>query len=257
METNPYHQLQGAAALATASRVLKEYNAELSKECIDVAEALYTANKDANDDRVSVQKIHTLSELILSTEKSIYKNDLIELSNYLDQGFLRTGWSVGRVLPVLDNPEFTEEAKKAALANKPALDSIMSTTPFGVPLEDTEVLGFKQYFYHKSWPDIYDMETVFNVVNYQLGCRPGNTVNSLVSGVGADSPVVAYGTNRADWSYIPGGTFWNAVNLVSPDFAEDKIWPFFWQEREYIITTPCFYMFSVLAAEQYLDEQEK
>jgi endoglucanase len=86
-----------------------------------------------------------------------------------------------------------------------------------------------------------------------LGCRPGNTTNSLVSGVGVKSPTVAYGTNRADWSYIPGGTFWNAVNLVSPDFAEDKVWPYLWQEREYIITSPCFFMFTVLAADKLLE----
>lgn len=130
----------------------------------------------------------------------------------------------------------------------------MNTTPYGVPLENTEVLGFKQYFYNQTWPDIFDLENLFNVVNYQLGCRPGNTENTLVSGVGADSPTVAYGANRADWSYIPGGTFWNAVNLVSPDLAEDKIWPYFWQEREYIITTPCYYMFSVLAVERSLNK---
>ena len=251
--TNPAHQLLGAAALATASRVLKVYNPVLSKECIEAAEALYAANKEADDKRASIQKIHTLSELILTTNKDMYKNDLIGLSSYLEKGFLYVGWSVGRVLPILDSPVFADDAKKAALANKPKLDSIMNSTPFGVPLENTEVLGFKQYFYCQTWPDIYNMDNLFNVINYQLGCRPGCTINTLVSGVGAESPTVAYGTNRADWSYIPGGTFWNAVNLVSPDYAEDKIWPFLWQEREYIITTPCYYMFSVLAAEQFLN----
>ncbi len=253
-EDNPFRQLHGAAALATAARVLKEFNPVISKECIEVAEALYTTNKEADDERASIQKIHTLSELILTTNKDTYKNDLIALSSYLEKGFLHVGWSVGRVLPVLDSPVFAENLKKAALANKPKLDSIMNTTPFGVPLEDTEVLGFKQYFYNQTWPDIYGMDNLFNVLNYQLGCRPGNTVNTLVSGVGAESPTVAYGTNRADWSYIPGGTFWNAVNLVSPDYAEDKIWPFLWQEREYIITTPCYYMFSVMAAEHFLNK---
>jgi endoglucanase len=49
-----------------------------------------------------------------------------------------------------------------------------------------------------------------------------DTTNSLVSGVGVNSPVVAYGYNRADRSYIPSGTFWNAVNLVRPDFPEEE-----------------------------------
>jgi hypothetical protein len=92
------------------------------------------------------------------------------------------------------------------------------------------------------------------MLNYLLGCRPGNTTNSLVSGVGSKSPTIAYGTNRADWSYIPGGTFWNAVNLVHPDYAEDKEWPFLWQEREYIITAPTYYMFCVLGADRILEK---
>ena len=49
-----------------------------------------------------------------------------------------------------------------------------------------------------------------------------------------------------------GASFWNAVNLVSPDLAEDKVWPYFWQEREYIITTPCYYIFDVLAVKESL-----
>ena len=87
-----------------------------------------------------------------------------------------------------------------------------------------------------------------------LGCRPGRTTNTLVSGVGVNSPTVAYGFNRADWSYIPGGTFWNAFNLVNPDFPEDKVWPFLWQEREYIAGSPCEFMFAVIAMDRMLEE---
>ena len=72
--------------------------------------------------------------------------------------------------------------------------------------------------------------------------------------LGVSSATVAYSFNRADWSYTPGGTFWNAVNLVRPDFPEDKVWPFLWQEREYIITAPCYYMFSVLAVDDLLNK---
>lgn len=246
-ETNPIRQLHGAAALAAASRVLKEYDPKLSEECLMVAEELYEANRDFEGGGVSIQKIQTLSEIVLATNKKRYKDELIDLGPHLAEGFSRVGWSVGRVLSLLESPEFSNLAESAAQAYKPDLDSLVHSTPFGVPLENTEVIGFKQYFYNQAWPDIYTLDNLYNSLNYNLGCRPGNTVNTLVSGVGADSPTVAYGSNRADWSYIPGGTFWNAVNLVSPDLAEDKVWPYFWQEREYIITAPCYYMFSVLA----------
>ena len=203
---------------------------------------------------METQKIHTLTELIITTNKEEYKTQLCGVKTAVKENFAWGGWSAGRVLNLIDCPEFEEALTKAAMAYKPELDSIMASTPFGAPLENAEILGFRQYFLNKAWPQIFGSKHLFATVNYILGCRPGNTTNSLVSGVGVKSPTVAYGTNRADWSYIPGGTFWNAVNLVNPDFAEDKVWPYLWQEREYIITSPCFFMFTVLAADRLLDE---
>ncbi len=130
---------------------------------------------------------------------------------------------------------------------------MLDQSPFRSPMSHAEYAAFSQYFLNKYWPNLYPADNLYNIINYMLGCKPGSSTNSLVSGVGANSPTIAYGFNRADWSYIPGGTFWNAVNLVSPDFAEDKTWPFLWQEREYIITAPCYYMFSVLGAEKILN----
>jgi endoglucanase len=157
------------------------------------------------------------------------------------------------VLPLIDCPEFLEKVSDAAQAYKSQLEHGMRETPFGCPMVHPEIAGMKQYFLHKGWPELFPLDPLFSVLNYLLGCRPGKSTNSLVSGVGANSPVVAYGFNRADWSYIPGGTFWNAVNLVRPDLAEDKNWPFLWQEREYITDSACRFMFLVLAADRYLD----
>lgn len=253
METNPARQLLGSASLAIASRVLKDYNPKLSQECLTVAEELWETNSKANGERVDAQKIQTLTELIITTDKAEYKNALCSMSEEVKNNFAFVGWSAGRALKYLDCPEFNNILTEAATAYKPILDQVMNKTPFGSPLENTERIGFTQYFLNKAWPEIFGEDHLFAVVNYILGCRPGNTTNSLVSGVGVSSPTIAYGTNRADWSYIPGGTFWNAVNLVSPDFAEDKIWPFMWQEREYIITAPCFYMFNILAVDNALE----
>ncbi len=252
-ETNPARQLQGAASLAIASRVMKGYNDQLSAECLKVAEELWGKNRLGEGRWMEIQKIHTLAELIITTNKDEYKTQLCALKTVVKENFAWAGWSASRVLEFIDCPEFEDALTEAAMAYKPELDSIMASTPFGAPLENAEILGFRQYFLNKAWPDIFGSKHLFAAVNYILGCRPGNTTNSLVSGVGVKSPTVAYGTNRADWSYIPGGTFWNAVNLVSPDFAEDKVWPYLWQEREYIITSPCFFMFTVLAADRLLE----
>ena len=58
----------------------------------------------------------------------------------------------------------------------------------------------------------------------------------------------AYGTNRADWSYIPGGVI-SGTALIRPDLPELKKWPYFWQQTEYVMGGgETNYMFLVLAA---------
>ncbi len=254
MEDNPMWQLSGAAGLAAASRVLKDYNPQLSKECIDAAEDLWQKNKDGKGRwRVNSQKMETLVELILATDKDEYKKALCKFAPDVRNSFGWIGWSLGGVLDRMNCNDFKDSVNEAAAVFKPIQDKMLGQSPFGSPLSHAEYIAFRQYFLYKYWPDIYPADNLYNIINYLLGCKPGNTTSSLVSGVGANSPTIAYGTNRADWSYIPGGTFWNAVNLVSPDFAEDKVWPFLWQEREYIITAPCYYMFAVLGAEKILE----
>lgn len=51
---------------------------------------------------------------------------------------------------------------------------------------------------------------------------------------GARSTTTAYGLNRADWSYIPGGVV-SGTNLVRPDLPELKDFPFPWQQAEYVL----------------------
>jgi endoglucanase len=251
-------QLQGAVGLLVGARVLKGYNDALAAECLTVAEALWEANKDKDNDMGERlwsrgAKFNTLAELVITTRKDEYKKQLCGMKDDMSGSFRFNGASIARVLPYIECEEFKKAAAEAAKANKPALDKMMAETPFGCPLRTPEYLGFSQYFLCKAWPDMYPPDHLYSVVNFLLGCRPGNTTNSLVSGVGINSPTIAYGSNRADWSYVPGGTFWSAVNLVRPDFPEDKAWPFIWQEREYIIGGAATYMFIVLAADHLLN----
>ena len=260
METNPQRQLTGASSLAAAARVLKGYNSDLAKECIETAEALWEANKKGSDDEEGFwfnsfegQKMQTLIELILTTGKQEYKDELCSMTPAVSKAFMMVGWELGGVLEHIDCQEFKDSVNAAAIAYKPRFEKMINESPYGSTLGHAEYNAYYQYFLNKYWPDVYSADYLFATINYLLGCRPGNLMSSLVSGVGVNSPTIAYGANRADWSYIPGGTFWSAVNLVSPDYAEDKVWPFIWQEREYIITAPCYYMFSVLGADKILN----
>lgn len=266
-QVNPKRQLYVAAGLALAARVLKGYNPALAEECLAVAEALWAEHHAVPNEpsdivhahawwaNIDTFKVHALAELILTTDKQEYKDALYALADTVGEYFEVVGWTLGRVLPHLDRAEFIERVSQAARAYQPRLEQRMAESPFGCPLFHTEIVGFVQYFLHKGWPEIFSADPLFAVMNFLLGCRPGRTTNSLVSGVGVNSPVVAYGFSRADWSYTPGGTFWNAVNLVRPDLPEDKVWPYLWQEREYITNTACMFMFTVLAADRLLQAE--
>ena len=71
-------------------------------------------------------------------------------------------------------------------------------------------------------------------MNFVLGCHPGKNTASFASGVGVKSLTVAYGFNRADWTYIPGGVG-SGTALIRPDLPELKKWPYFWQQTEYVM----------------------
>jgi hypothetical protein len=72
--------------------------------------------------------------------------------------------------------------------------------------------------------------------------------------VGARSLTVAYGVNRADWSYIPGGVA-SGTALIRPDFPELLTWPYLWQQTEYVLGGGSSnFMFMVLAADKLLNE---
>jgi len=193
------------SGLAVASRVLRDYNPALAAECLQVAEELWQTYGDATGERVGAVKMQALAELILSTCKAGYKEQLCAMQAEVAAHFRHTGWALGRVLPLLDCPDFLQAVTAAARVYQTELDEMIQQSPFGCPLEDTERMAFVQYFLHQAWPDIFTLELLFNVINYQLGCRPARTTNSLVSGVGVKSPTVAYGFSRADWSYVPGG----------------------------------------------------
>ena len=81
----------------------------------------------------------------------------------------------------------------------------------------------------------------------RIGTHPVNSV-SLVSSVGTASKLVAYGNNRADYTFIPGGMIPGVV-IIQPDFPElNSGWPFLWYENEYVVDAATTFILAANAA---------
>ncbi len=259
-EENPGRELSVAGCLAAAARVLQKYDKNLATECLNVAEALWKKNKDV--DRLSFQKIDALAELILTTEKSEYKEYLKSMSPEIPRSAWRNGWLLGRVLPLINDKAFSQTVHDAIRSYASRIEDEVKANPFGVPYRpqiwgpgwNIQRFGVEQYYLHLAFPDIISKEYMLNALNFMLGCHPGENTASFASGVGSKSATIAYGANRADWSYIPGGVI-SGTALIRPDLPELKEFPFLWQQTEYVIGGGASnFMFLVLAARQLLRE---
>src|SRR5690625_522023 len=106
--------------------------------------------------------------------------------------------------------------------------------PFGVPITrggwagaGTVIsFGITNYWLHQAFPDIVEADLAMRSLNFVFGTHPASNY-SFVSGVGTDSQTKAYGMNRADFSFVPGGII-PGILVLPPDFPENKSnWPFF------------------------------
>lgn len=260
-EDNPGKELTVAAHMAAASRVLKGFNDTLALQCLELSETIFNLDRTISGYAVT-SKIHAAAELFRTTGKEVYKDYLIKHNEMIVKMFRNIGWLVGPVLKDLADKSFTESIEKTAAEFSSQIIRMGEETPFGVPYRphiwgagwDIQSFGVRQYFLHKSFPDIFPEDYVFNALNFILGVHPGSNTSSFASGVGARSATVAYGVNRADWSYIPGGVA-SGTALIRPDFPELLDWPFLWQQQEYVMGGGATnFMFLVLAADKLLGE---
>ena len=260
-ENNPNRELTTAAHLAAASRVMKGFNDTLSVQALDVARELFDITGETES--LKSAKVHAAVELYLTTGEDQYKDYLLEETEYINQHIDRVGWFLGRAEKKMNDARFTKSVQEALLSFRTQLDKQGAETPYGVPYRpniwgagwNIQRFGFNHYFLHTAYPDIFGPEYVYNALNFILGCHPGSNTASFASGVGAESATVAYGFNRADWSYIPGGVV-SGTALIRPDFPELLKFPFLWQQVEYVMGGgSSHYMFLVLAAQQLLSDR--
>lgn len=261
-EDNPGRALSTAAELAAVSRVLKGFNDTLSVHCLNIATAIY--NQTEASERLMSNKLHVAVELYLTTHQQAYLDYILDNQQVIMQQIGNTGWYTARVAKMIETmkdkraKKFTTAFKAALTTQKENLDKQAAETPYGVPYRpsiwgagwDIQRFGYEYYFLASAYPEIFPKNTIYNALNFILGCHPGSNQASFASGVGAQSATVAYGLNRADWSYIPGGVV-SGTALIRPDFPELLTFPFLWQQTEYVLGGgSSHYMFLALAAQQ-------
>ena len=174
----------------------------------------------------------------------------------------RVGWLVGRSIPLIKNTQYRDAITAAVKRYRVVVDGLEKKTPYGIPYEPNiwgagwtiQEFGVQQYFLHRAFPEIFPKTLMLDAMNFVLGVHPGSNTSSFASGVGSRSLTVAYGVNRADWSYIPGGVA-SGTALIRPDFPELLQWPFLWQQTEYVLGGGSSnLMFMVVAADHLLNE---
>jgi len=260
-EVNPSRELFTAAALASASRVLRTYNDALSAECLKVAVALWETNKTTDNKRAFSSQVEAATELFITTGDAQYQQFILGNGDKVVEEIKQTGWLMARIINQLDNDDFKAKITASIKSLHDSIQVRATNNPFNVPYKPQiwgdgwtiQNFAVEQYYLHKGFPDIFDASLVFNSLNFVLGCHPGSNTASFASGVGSRSMTVAYGVNRADWSYIPGGVV-SGTGIIRPDFPELKDFPYLWQQAEYVMGGGSEnYMFMVLAADHLLN----
>jgi hypothetical protein len=257
-EDNPGRSLEVAGALAAAYRVMKAYNDTMANDCLNIAEQVWNDTKE----KYAGQRIELATELYISTKEKKYADFLAANKDVIAKQINNYGWIVGKVLPVINDASFTNTITDAVKILFDTVKAQSKQTPYEVPYRpniwgagwDIQHFGYKQYFLHAAFPNIVTDDYMLAALNFILGCHPGSNTASFASGVGAHSAIPAYGFNRADWSYIPGGIA-SGTALIRPDFPELLAFPYLWQQGEYVLgggTTD--YLFLVLAANKVLND---
>jgi len=258
-EQNPGREYKTIAALAIAARVLKDFNPPLAKSCVEAAEEIW--KQDRTPGQAFNDRVIAAVELWQTTGNAAYGRILLESRKEIIARIDGVGGALGRVLGRIEDKSFVEEIRAAVATSFARTVEQQKANPFGVPYRpriwgagwDIQKFGVRQYFLHRGFPDLVTADYMFNALNFVLGVHPGSNTASFVSGVGARSLTVAYGLNRADWSYIPGGVA-SGTALIRPDFAELKDSPYLWQQGEYVIGGGASnFMFLALAADQILN----
>jgi endoglucanase len=253
------------SSLAAASRVLRTFDDKMATECLQTAVHVWDEEHkkspslfksfNTTGGELSDEETKAAVELLIATHGGdAYQKRLQELLPVIRERFGNLGWIAVRAIPFMDS-EFKSSLAAPLKSYKTKIDEELSRNPYGVPISTGTWGGSHQvaglaahmYFLHQVFPDIIGSEYTFRGLDYVLGTHPVSNV-SYVSSVGAQSKLIAYGNNRSDYTFIPGGMIPGVV-IVQPDYPELKDdWPFLWFENEYVVDAATAFILAASAA---------
>ncbi|MCD2324398.1 glycoside hydrolase family 9 protein [Sphingomonas sp. IC-56] len=247
-----------AAALAATYRAWKGRDAAFAKRCLDLAQKIWTDEHSHAPDLfqhgnttggpLEVEEFTAAVELLVSTGDNRYADRVQALTPAMLRAFGFTAATMAKAIPHMP-ASYRAALEPAARDWATKAQAALKENPFGVPITaggwagSGAVLNFglTAYALHQAFPDLVDTAPVTRALDFLHGHHPASD-RSFVSGVGALSKEVAYGSNRADFSFIPGGVV-PGVLLLKPDYPENRDdWPFFWGENEYVVPEGAMYI---------------
>ena len=253
-----WNNYSSVSALAAAGRALRGFNNALADECLEAAKAAWTDEHEQpvqeNNRRAArfgrVAELQPALQLFISTHDPQYAKKFEELLwPAMDRAARWTMKPAVQAVPYM-NKAYRKKLLPYVQKYRAANDSMLIQNPYGVPITTRGWAGngsiidwaATNYLLHKAYPDIIGPEYSYRGLAYIYGCHPVSNI-SFVSGVGVRSKKVAYGNNRADFTFIAGGVV-PGILVLKPDFPENKEdWPFLWAENEYVIDICAQYIF--------------
>jgi len=267
-EDLPFANYSGIGALAAASRALRGHNDTLGTECLALAKKAYAEERSRPAAAPptgfgaafgQAAELSALVQLMAATKDAHYVDRFNELIwPALDRNAAMTIQLAARAIPVMDSAYVTK-LRPYVERYKTELDGMLAQNPYGVPIGtrgwagNSQVVGWAttNYYLHGAYPDLVGVDLVTRGLDYLFGTHPAHNF-SFVSAVGNRSKHLAYGNNRADFTFIAGGVV-PGVLVLKPDFPENMDdWPFLWGENEYVIDIGASYIFLANAAQELL-----
>ena len=267
-DASPFSNYMGIGSLAAASRSLRGYNDALAEECLALARKAYAEEKarpagpapqGAFGGFGQAAELTAVMQLMAATKEKPFADRFDELVwPALDRNAAMAIGLAARAIPEKD-AAYAAKLRPYAEKYRAEIDGLLKQNPYGVPIGTRGWAGNSQvvqwattnYHLHKAYSDLFGRELVTRGLDYVFGTHPAHNY-SFVSGVGNRPKRLAYGNNRADFSFIAGGVV-PGVLVLKPDYPENMDdWPFLWGENEYVIDLGASYVFLANAAQEIL-----